>query len=258
MPSAGHTCPTCGKEFETLRGMRVHHARAHDEVLPNRTCADCGTEFHDPDSARVYCDDCMPSRERSKDRWTYGNTEGTCIECGATFLYYPSEKPGRYCPDCVDDDPVSCTPPSEDWGEGTTKVSCEYCDSVLTVYKSRAENREVIFCDRECYSTWLANDRRANRVWERDDNPNWAGGVIADEHYGEGWPSARNAALARDGFRCRRCGRSREEFGRNPDIHHIEPVRTFDDHSDAHDLENLVSLCRACHLSVERGGVNLE
>lgn len=102
MAGTDPTCPTCGKDFETLRGMRVHHAKAHDEILPNCTCADCQTEFYDPNSARVYCDDCMPSRERTRDRWTYGNTEGTCIVCGATFLYYPSENPGQYCPDCVD------------------------------------------------------------------------------------------------------------------------------------------------------------
>lgn len=258
MAGTDPTCPTCGKDFDTLRGMRVHHAKTHDEILPNCTCTDCQTVFYDPDSARVYCDDCKPSRERTRDRWTYGNTDGTCNECGATFLYYPSEKLGRYCPDCVDDDSVSCTPQSEDWGDGSSDVICSYCGEIVTVYRSKAENQDNVFCDRDCYSKWLADDRRDNRVWERGDNPNWEGGVIADEHYGEGWPSARTAALARDGFRCRRCGRSRRELGRNPDVHHIEPVRTFDDHSEAHVLENLISLCRPCHLTVERDGVSLE
>ncbi|MGH2813330.1 MAG: HNH endonuclease signature motif containing protein [Actinomycetota bacterium] len=49
---------------------------------------------------------------------------------------------------------------------------------------------------------------------------------------------------------CRSCGKTPEENGRALDVHHISPYRYSGDHS----LENLVALCRSCHMrSVDRG-----
>ncbi len=58
------------------------------------------------------------------------------------------------------------------------------------------------------------------------------------------WIRKREAILARDGYKCRRCRR----YGRNreaEEVHHIlhadqYPERAFDD-------SNLISLCGACH-----------
>lgn len=63
---------------------------------------------------------------------------------------------------------------------------------------------------------------------------------------GERWRQARAKALSRDNNRCQDCG--------SPDnlhAHHIKPVRTFDNPSDAHYVENLVTLCKYCHRSWE-------
>jgi len=45
-------------------------------------------------------------------------------------------------------------------------------------------------------------------------------------------------------------------MGRNPDVHHITPVKWFitsDGHTreDAHDPENVISLCISCHRKAE-------
>ena len=53
-------CPTCGDEFNTKHGMRIHHYGAHGERLPNRTCQSCGKQFYDDESKRTYCDECDP------------------------------------------------------------------------------------------------------------------------------------------------------------------------------------------------------
>ena len=45
-PGMSHTCLTCSVEFDSSRGLRVHHARAHGETLPNRECPVCGDEFY--------------------------------------------------------------------------------------------------------------------------------------------------------------------------------------------------------------------
>ena len=53
----------------------------------------------------------------------------------------------------------------------------------------------------------------------------------------------RFAALDRDGHRCRKCGRA----GRL-EVHHQVPCSD----GGTHDLDNLVTLCRGCHIALHR------
>ena len=76
--------------------------------------------------------------------------------------------------------------------------------------------------------------------------------------YGPNWPTQRDNARARDGYRCRRCGAPEQE-GRHHHVHHITPFRAFgyvqgvnDLFALANQLENLISLCSTCHRQVER------
>jgi DEAD/DEAH box helicase domain-containing protein len=76
--------------------------------------------------------------------------------------------------------------------------------------------------------------------------------------YGPNWSEQRDAARARDGYRCRQCGAPEREDRRH-DVHHITPFRAFgyvpganDLYELANRLENLVTLCSACHRRVER------
>lgn len=62
----------------------------------------------------------------------------------------------------------------------------------------------------------------------------------------------KRQALERDNYECQDCGKTREEIGRNPDVHHMKPVRSFDEESDAHYLENVISVCVQCHKDRER------
>lgn len=77
--------------------------------------------------------------------------------------------------------------------------------------------------------------------------------------YGPNWPAQRDAARARDGHRCRRCG-APERDGRQHDVHHVTPFRSFgyvpgrnDLYKLANRLENLITLCPSCHRRAERG-----
>lgn len=79
--------------------------------------------------------------------------------------------------------------------------------------------------------------------------------------YGPNWTEQRARARARDGYRCQRCGISEAELGRELDVHHLIPFREFkyDPHDparanrylEANRLENLITLCPACHRQAE-------
>jgi DEAD/DEAH box helicase domain-containing protein len=91
--------------------------------------------------------------------------------------------------------------------------------------------------------------------------------MLAPNDYGPNWPQMRNAARARDGYRCRQCGTPEPPSpgpgadplgGRQHDVHHIRPFREFgyipgvnDNYLEANALENLITLCQACHHRAE-------
>ncbi len=249
-----NVCPTCNREFASVRGVRFHHTTVHGEHLPNRQCTDCETAFFAPNGDWTRCDDWTTTLQGQRDP-TRGNTTGTCLVCETTFQYYPSEKEGHYCPECVADDDVDCTVHMQ--SSEQVSVSCANCGDHQSVFPTEAIEQTHHFCDRACYREWLSTAQQAQGKWSGADIPNWNGGVSTTELYGEGWPQARRRTLERDDHTCQRCNATKADLGQNPDVHHIQPVRTFDDPRDAHTLDNLVCLCRACHLTVERGTASL-
>lgn len=58
------------------------------------------------------------------------------------------------------------------------------------------------------------------------------------------WEAVRRKALDRDGWRCRRCGKA----GRL-EVHHVKALR---DGGAVYELQNLETLCRACHFAQNR------
>lgn len=223
--------------------MRQHHTKVHDDPLPNRTCADCGVEFYDEKARRTYCEDC--DAEAGEKNGNYANaTERTrCAECGDSFEYYPFNKDGVYCPDCVEK--ADGVVPTEDSAVARIEVHCENCDATLECHPSRVESSSYgEFCDLDWYGEWVSGNVVGT------SHQQWEGGQI---QYGTAWWQVRRAAWERDGYECQLCGAGREQIGRRPDVHHIKPVRSFDDPSAAHHLENVVCLCRSCHRRVEDG-----
>jgi DEAD/DEAH box helicase domain-containing protein len=100
---------------------------------------------------------------------------------------------------------------------------------------------------------WLALTEAVTRALEAE------GVLLAPLDYGPNWAAQRDAARARDGYRCRQCGVPERE-GRQHDVHHLTPFRTFDYRPGANEryvaanrLENLITLCPSCHRRAERG-----
>lgn len=97
---------------------------------------------------------------------------------------------------------------------------------------------------------------------------------LGPNNYGPNWEQQRNAARARDGYKCRHCGKAEgappsllgsgaggegaTPTQRQHDVHHIIPFRTFgyipgvnENYRQANALENLLTLCATCHQRVE-------
>lgn len=257
-----HRCPTCNDSFETRRGLGVHHSSVHNERLPNRACECCGSEFY-ADYQKKYCsDDCRSEsvsfEGSSNPNYRGGKTETECELCDTAFEYYPSDKQGLYCEDCVEkadwrDLPAIDGENNPHWNGGTRAVDCEICGDSVERYPS--EIGDVTLCGQECRAVWLSEE------FTGEGHPNWRGG--GNEAYGKGWAAVREAALKRDDYACVNCGATKDELQRNPDVHHIVPVRTFvesDEHekTDAHRVENVASLCLPCHRKAEFGAIARE
>ncbi|WP_276273448.1 HNH endonuclease [Haloarcula litorea] len=253
-----HECPTCNREFDSRRGLGVHHSSVHDERLPNRECDECGDQFYAEYEKRYCSDDCrraaVSMEGTDNPNYDGGKSETICDICGTRFEYYPSEKEGLYCGDCVEtaswrDPPELSGTEHPAWEGGTLTLSCDVCDDPVERYPSQISG-EVTLCSRDCHAEWLSE------AFTGDGHPNWRGGGIDD--YGPGWRETRERALERDGHACVVCGTDADDLGRNPDVHHVVPVRLFAASPvlsvrDAHTADNVVSLCPGCHRRAEFG-----
>lgn len=254
------TCPTCGRPFDSQRGVRVHHSSVHDERLPNRVCGACESEFYSEHEKKYCSSECRESavsfEGENNPNYRGGKQSAHCELCGAAFEYWPSEKPGLYCPRCVEEREWRHVrdirgEKNPRWNGGKVTVECDTCDSEMARHPNQLRS-EHVFCSDDCQYEWLSE------TFTGEGHPNWKGG--STPNYGRGWHRVRRLALERDGHACVVCGVTKAELGRNPDVHHIVPVRAFVEtpvatESDAHYLENVVCLCPTCHRKAEFGHI---
>ena len=267
-------CPKCNRDdFKSNRGMRAHHAKTHGESLSYVTlvCEICDCNFkvepYEQDK-RDYCShECRGESIRNR-------VVLTCEWCGDEYEKRLSNADrSRYCStDCM------YLGNSEE-RKKQTKLSCEQCGDVFSVALCR--RNEASFCSRECHTLAQTNfenmgerkcytcDERiivkrprlnAERVFcsnkcvgianRGEGNPSWNGG-LPQPQYGDNWQIQRRKALKRDNYECQICGKGRDELGKNPDVHHVIPVRMFDNCEKANRLDNLICLCRKHHSSWE-------
>ena len=85
-----------------------------------------------------------------------------------------------------------------------------------------------------------------------ENNYNWIDGRSYKKsplRYGDDWEAIRYLIYLRDKFKCQECGIK----GISLDVHHKVPFLISFDNS----LNNLITLCRSCHMKIERGLQNV-
>lgn len=74
------------------------------------------------------------------------------------------------------------------------------------------------------------------------NNHGWQGGVAVLPYGPEFTRRFKRLIRDRDGHRCRRCGKTREQEGRTLHVHHVDHVKTNNDPT------NLLTVCNSCNV----------
>ncbi len=141
-------CPTCGDEFDSEMGMKVHHNSVHGESLvETSTCEHCGDEYTvDSGSRGRFCSlECVGKAKRKR-------VEKDCKQCGETFTTHEKRKDrATFC----------CKECKDDYLRGETKqFVCAQCGRTET----RPEYDKREHCCKEC-------EAEANLTRPRPDDP---------------------------------------------------------------------------------------
>ena len=121
------------------------------------------------------------------------------------------------------------------------QTACRQCGKAFELPDFTADDAvELHFCSPQCRSQWAADTPTFEvRVGQRQG------------HRGGNWKVQAQQARRRDGYACRVCGASEQELGRRLDVHHKIPYASFRSNVEANKLENLISVCSACHSRLE-------
>lgn len=120
---------------------------------------------------------------------------------------------------------------------------------------SQSDIAELLGVDQGTVSNWFHRHgigARPQSYYTGERHPRY--NPEASPHvYDIQWRKVRETVIERDGSECQKCGISREEHidrqEMDLDVHHITPQHEVD---DKYDTENLITMCRSCHIEVEQ------
>ena len=240
-------CPTCGRDdFSSRKGLLVHHGRMHgSNIRVAVACEYCNEKTYVKPShvdRTRFCSKHCKSQWESNYRVGVNNSqfqdvEKECEWCSAKYTVAPyREDNTRFCSrSCKAKYEYSQGRDGMDYNHRVS-LQCEYCSKTYEVKRYQKDISR--FCSNNCKNKWQSE----NLVGE--NNPNWRGGY--GTYYGENWYRVRKRVLKRDNHKCQSCGGDESDVWKL-DVHHISPLRTFDNPHEANTLLNLVTLCASCH-----------
>jgi len=256
MSSSKSQCqyPGCERDFDTLRGMKNHHAKTHDAVVIEYTkCEFCeDLLIDDPRAAGdKYCSEPCAKSHFSEKR-TCEKAEVTCKDCGETHLVYPYRAKERFS-DGKMENCVSCM-------DKKVEVDCEWCGTPTTIHNYRVSEESNHFCSMECQGDWRS------KLFEGENHPRWKGGY-RDIPFSNNWKTKREERLKMDNEQCLNCGLSREESlsktGRDLHVHHkTSRMEYYKDDTktmaESNAVSNLATLCSSCHRKLETDKIEVD
>lgn len=138
------------------------------------------------------------------------------------------------------------------------KYSPERVDKIRQKLKGRVISKKQRKQISDAQSRIWTEERReeARKRASGENNANWKGGRTGELRKKKTNAPAKTviAVRERDKNECQMCGMTKKENGRNMDVHHIVPYLD----SRNNDMENLISLCRSCHIIADRNNYTLK
>lgn len=231
---------------------------------PNTKCKFCEKMFHRYEyrkrlskTKNFFCSNSCSSKYRVKlgifagannPAWKGGPVTLTCAICNIVFdrerSAYIEDQNHYYCSQECQHKGLSkfySGQNSPHVGEWYTE-SCYSCNRPVT--RPKWAFRGMVFCNMKCFGIWKSEN------FSGSGNPAWKGGY--NNYYGPNWKRQAKQARKRDNYTCQACGITQDENRRKLDVHHITRFHDFDgDWKKANHLDNLVTYCHSCHMSVE-------
>lgn len=243
----------CKNSYETKEKFYFECTVCGDDVVRNPSTVDeMGGYDIDNHFCSKECESVYKSEEwigEDHPSWIDNTVERSCDECGDDITvneYYLDKQENFFCSE-------NCH--TEHQLEYDRYGECTWCGDEFELQPRQRFGTSTPLCSTECSRRWMSEQRSG------DGNPMWRGGKR--RYYGPNWIQSRSKVIERDNEECQLCGTTRndhyDKYGRDLDVHHITPLREFeDDYESANRSENLVTLCRQCHVTVEHNDVDVE
>ena len=204
-----HVCQHCGSSFE--RHLSPAHLKRNPPKYCSRSCRDAARRT----LVELTCRQCGRTfrRKRYMADWSQERGPFCGFACYAAWQSQHTAGPANpnYQPDA--------------WLD----LNCGWCDAPISRRRLDHERNTatgLAFCGRDCFHEYA-------RMYFPRQSYNWSS---------KRWRKARQSALDRDEHRCRECGSTDDLV-----VHHVRPFAEVVGTPDAHALDNLETLCRACH-----------
>lgn len=216
--------------------------------MPQKKCLICNTVFHKKPSdikrgkgkfCSLKCFGIWESQNRkgnNNPNWKGGKIKRNCLICNKIFyktLFFIKKGQGKYCS-------LACMHNSQKrennhfWKGGRLKRECIVCHKIFYIYPSRLKYSSGIYCSCRCRGSEMCGNK----------NIKWLGGR-AQEPYSIDWKETlRRSIRERDRYTCQICNKQQDKIAL--DVHHIDRNKLNSNPN------NLITLCRKCHLIIHR------